>query len=45
MLDDSSFASLFKEACRNAGVDVDKLIRTTVPPPTQQAEEGPGFAD
>jgi hypothetical protein len=45
MLDDNSFASLFKEACRNAGVDVDKLIRTTVPPPTQQAEEGPGFAD
>jgi hypothetical protein len=45
MLDDSSFASLFNEACRNAGVDVDKLIRTTVPPPTQKAEEGPGFAD
>lgn len=45
MLDDSSFASLFKEACRNAGVDADKLIRTTVPPPTQKTEEGPGFAD
>jgi len=45
LLDDSSFQSLFKEACRNAGVDADKLIRTTVPPPTQEAEEGPGFAD
>ena len=45
MLDDTSFANLFKEACRNAGVDVDRLIRTTVPPPTQEAEEGPGFAD
>ncbi|AEV97037.1 hypothetical protein A4D02_18290 [Niastella koreensis] len=45
MLDDTSFASLFKEACRNAGVDADRLIRTTVPPPTQEAEEGPGFAD
>jgi hypothetical protein len=45
MLDDNSFNNLFKEACRNVGVDIDKLIRTTVPPPTQQAEEGPGFAD
>jgi hypothetical protein len=45
MLDDTSFSNLFKEACRNAGVDVDKLIRTTVPPPTQKAEDGPGFAD
>lgn len=45
MLDDSHFASLFKEACRNAGVEADRLIRTTVPPPTQQQEEGPGFAD
>jgi hypothetical protein len=45
MLDDTSFSNPFKEACRNAGVDVDKLIRTTVPPPTQKAEGGPGFAD
>jgi len=45
MLDDTSFANMFKETCRNVGVDVDKLIRTTVPPPTQEAEEGPGFAD
>jgi hypothetical protein len=45
LLDDSSFANLFKEACRNAGVDADKLIRTTVPPPTQKAAEGPGLAD
>jgi hypothetical protein len=45
LLDDSSFSSTFKDACRSAGVDVDKLIRTTVPPPTQKAEEGPGFAD
>jgi hypothetical protein len=45
MLDDSSFSSIFKEACRNAGIDVDRLIRTTVPPPTQKTEEGPGFAD
>ena len=45
MLDDNSFANMFKEACRNAGVDVDRLIRTTIPPPTKQAEEGPGFAD
>jgi hypothetical protein len=45
LLDDSSFSSMFKEACRNVGVDADRLIRTTVPPPTQKAEEGPGFAD
>jgi hypothetical protein len=45
MLEDSSFSSTFKDACRSAGVDVDKLIRTTVPPPTQKADEGPGFAD
>jgi hypothetical protein len=45
MLDDSHFASQFKDACRSAGVDADRLIRTTLPPPTQQVEEGPGFAD
>lgn len=45
MLEDSSFTSMFKDACRNAGVDADRLIRTTVPPPTQKEEEGPGFAD
>jgi hypothetical protein len=45
MLDDSSFSSMFKDACRTAGVDADRLIRTTVPPPTQKTEEGPGFAD
>ena len=45
LLDDSSFSSMFKDACRSAGVDADRLIRTTVPPPTQKTEEGPGFAD
>jgi hypothetical protein len=45
MLDDTSFSGMFKEACRHAGIDVDRLIRTTVPPPTQKEEEGPGFAD
>jgi hypothetical protein len=45
LLDDSSFANLFKEACRNAGVDADRLMRTTIPPPAEQVEEGPGFAD
>ncbi|PZR35556.1 MAG: hypothetical protein DI538_14945, partial [Azospira oryzae] len=44
-LDDTSFLGMFKDACRNAGVDADRLIRTTVPPPTEKAEEGPGFAD
>lgn len=44
-LEDSSFASIFKDACRSAGVDADRLIRTTVPPPTEKTEEGPGFAD
>jgi hypothetical protein len=45
MLEDNTFLSMFKDVCRNAGTDFDKLVRTTVPPPTQVVEDGPGFAD